>query len=531
MNVRTILLLCVFIGICRSSGSDEYFEHKYVLENSEFPDGFGATIEVDNETAVILGDNTLHIYDINETQLALVQTVDEESPLSGFGLEVHLHQNKLVTSAPMVNNGEVYLYENEESQWIQEDILLPPIENIHNFGTNIAVYEEFMFITGQELYSDIPNFKIFTYQRSGDSIQYTGQLETPEGAEGFGVSFSINGNVAYIGSHWDDNADMDNVGSVYSYLWNGSQWLYQNRIELVNPTAGANFGHSVVAKNNLLFIGAPYYSSQDIDLTGAVFVFEEDNMGVEEIAVLTPFDYDAYDCFGDVIDFRNETLVIGARSNQDAGSGSGSAYLFKNLNSIWSQYKKICPSDLESGDVFGSTTAINDNIVFIGSPLKDNFTGAVYLFNPHENTLHSNFAANIVNGSAPLPVQLTDLSQGNPTGWEWDVNSDGIIDSFEQNPVFTFEIDGLYTVTLTVHNDDGSHTFTKLDYIQIMSDIVFCDVSLNGILDVSDIIIIVSFILGDATPTEDQFTAGDVNFSGTLDVQDIIAIVSQILEL
>ena len=40
--------------------------------------------------------------------------------------------------------------------------------------------------------------------------------------------------------------------------------------------------------------------------------------------------------------------------------------------------------------------------------------------------------------------------------WAWDFESDGTIDSTDQHPEFTYFDNGVYTVTLTVTDDDGS---------------------------------------------------------------------------
>ncbi|UCE36359.1 MAG: PKD domain-containing protein [Thermoplasmata archaeon] len=66
-------------------------------------------------------------------------------------------------------------------------------------------------------------------------------------------------------------------------------------------------------------------------------------------------------------------------------------------------------------------------------------------------------------------VQFTDLStdsDGTVVSWSWDFG--GVGTSSDQNPQFTFMDDGVYTVTLTVTDDDGatdsvSHTVTILD--------------------------------------------------------------------
>jgi PKD repeat protein len=64
-------------------------------------------------------------------------------------------------------------------------------------------------------------------------------------------------------------------------------------------------------------------------------------------------------------------------------------------------------------------------------------------------------------------VQFTDLSIGDMTGWAWDLNGDGNIDSTVQNPAYTFSKDGLYSVTLTITTANCSDIITKYNYISV----------------------------------------------------------------
>jgi len=70
------------------------------------------------------------------------------------------------------------------------------------------------------------------------------------------------------------------------------------------------------------------------------------------------------------------------------------------------------------------------------------------------------------------PIQFTDLSSpdpsiGNITGWIWDFNSDGTVDSLLQNPTNTYTRNGIYSVTLTVTTSECEDTLTRHDYITI----------------------------------------------------------------
>jgi hypothetical protein len=64
------------------------------------------------------------------------------------------------------------------------------------------------------------------------------------------------------------------------------------------------------------------------------------------------------------------------------------------------------------------------------------------------------------------PIQFTDLSSNSPTAWSWSVNpSSGVVfnSSGIQNPLITFPIGGLYTVSAVASNSNGAgSTFTQV---------------------------------------------------------------------
>jgi PKD repeat protein len=71
----------------------------------------------------------------------------------------------------------------------------------------------------------------------------------------------------------------------------------------------------------------------------------------------------------------------------------------------------------------------------------------------------ADFSANPTSGTVPMTVQFTDHSTGTkPLTYSWDFNNDGIIDSTEQNPTYTYNTSGIYTVKLTVTNTAGNST-------------------------------------------------------------------------
>lgn len=87
-----------------------------------------------------------------------------------------------------------------------------------------------------------------------------------------------------------------------------------------------------------------------------------------------------------------------------------------------------------------------------------------------ENDLyHPGFSGDPTSGQAPVSVQFTDHSVfAEPvTYWAWDFNFDGIIDSYDQNPEWTFITPGEYTVYLEVHTASDTSSLILEDYISV----------------------------------------------------------------
>ena len=74
----------------------------------------------------------------------------------------------------------------------------------------------------------------------------------------------------------------------------------------------------------------------------------------------------------------------------------------------------------------------------------------------------SNFITDKTIGGPPLEVHFTDISISDPaypiTSWQWDFDNDGTIDSYDQNPVWTYNEGGEFDVKLITSNGFKSDT-------------------------------------------------------------------------
>jgi PKD repeat protein len=104
----------------------------------------------------------------------------------------------------------------------------------------------------------------------------------------------------------------------------------------------------------------------------------------------------------------------------------------------------------------------------------------------------ADFSASPLSGGVPFTTTFTDLSQA-ASSWSWDFGDGGT--STAQNPTYTYNAIGVYTVTLTATNEFGSDAEVKTNYITVtapqppIADFVASatDINLNNSVDFTDL--------------------------------------------
>jgi PKD repeat protein len=108
---------------------------------------------------------------------------------------------------------------------------------------------------------------------------------------------------------------------------------------------------------------------------------------------------------------------------------------------------------------------VNDG-TYSDSETKTNYISVGQVATP----LTAGFLATPTSGYAPLSVQFTDNSTASNltiTSWTWDFDNDGNIDAATQNPNYTYQMPGNYTVSLTVDDGVDTDVETKTDFISV----------------------------------------------------------------
>jgi streptogramin lyase len=90
----------------------------------------------------------------------------------------------------------------------------------------------------------------------------------------------------------------------------------------------------------------------------------------------------------------------------------------------------------------------------------------IAVLHPGAGPPSAQFSGSPTAGAAPLAVTFTDLSTSAPTSWSWSFGDGGT--SSLPSPTHAYTDPGLYTVSLTVGNEIGVDTETKVDYIHVI---------------------------------------------------------------
>lgn len=217
------------------------------------------------------------------------------------------------------------------------------------------------------------------------TITQNARLTTTDAApdDNLGISVSLSGSNGLVGAHHKDTA-----GSAYLYrgLDTATGTVMQDaKLNASDRATDDNFGTSLSLSGSIGLVGA----SGDSDAgssSGSAYLFRDLDTAtgtVNENAKLTASDADAGDDFGGSVSLSGSIGLIGAASNTDAGTNTGSAYVFRNLDTATgtvTENAKLTASNASEGDNFGSSLSLSGSIGLVGANAANNAAGSAYLF-------------------------------------------------------------------------------------------------------------------------------------------------------
>ena len=391
---------------------------KMTASDAAMSDYFGRSVAVDGDTIVIgaynKDDETGAVYVLRASdgeELAKL-TASDGAAGDKFGWSVAIDGDTIVIGAYLDDDGggssgSVYVFRTSDggATYGQVAKLTAADASVANFfGVSVAIDGNTVVVganaagTGGAVY-------VFRTTDGGATYDQVAKLTASDAASNdrFGNRVAIDGDTIVVGAYNDGNTGVnlsDGSGSVYVFRTTdgGATYGQVAKLTAADAAAGDYFGNSVAIDGDTIVVGAPGCTySWCPAVSGSVYVFRttDDGATYDQVAKLTADDAAASDQFGISVAIDGDTIVIGANWDDDGGSRSGSAYVFRTTDdgATYGQVAKLTASDAATQDFFGSSVAIDGATVVVGARGDSHdggaWAGSAYVFSSDSNYFSS----------------------------------------------------------------------------------------------------------------------------------------------
>nr|WP_320194298.1 RHS repeat-associated core domain-containing protein [uncultured Desulfobacter sp.] len=303
------------------------------------------------------------------------------------------------------------------------------------------------------------------------------------------------GQLVLVNSQVLDNISYSKCSSWGCSVTNRGGGVYSNgNLELTNSILRGNLSWAIDnasggSEHNYSYGGGIYHNAGSLIATNCIISHNRGNPGGTN-----PYPYGGgIYVYSGTADITNCTIAYNERYGIYRNSGTVSAVnsiVYFNVVGQVAGTVDVTYSDVQDGfdgegNIDGDPLFIDENNfhLLIGSPCFDTGTsegapqqdiegnqrpqGYGYDMGAYEDILEADFSASITKGFAPLTVQFTNLSLGNSSEWQWDFDNDGVVDSTEKDPEWTYSDFGSYSVSLSIINGETSVSEIKENYITV----------------------------------------------------------------
>jgi hypothetical protein len=293
--------------------------------------------------------------------------------------------------------GAAYMYERGLSGWTQQAKLVG-VGQVQHFGNSVAVAGEYALAgapTGGTYGLDHPGSASLFHRDPSGGWTRTVDLTPSDGLDEdwFGYSVAFSEDYALVG------APLHAGGAVYVFERGQSGWAETAKIS----AEGGYFGWSVSLSGNRAVVGAPLYD----DYTGAAYVFERGATGWTQVAKLTASDSAEDRQFGYSLSISDDKVIVSiGRNDSRGGNRSGTAYIFEQGGSGWTEVAKLSASDGHINDEFGQCVSICGDRALVGA-------------SHHNGTAPSAGAAYVFQRGDEEWSEVAKLTASDAAGYDW----------------------------------------------------------------------------------------------------------------
>ena len=248
------------------------------------------------------------------------------------------------------------------------------------FGTSVAVSGDTVVVGASK---NASSGSAYVFTRSGSTWTEQQKLRASDASGGdfFGLSVDIFEDTIVVGAGEDDDGGFGS-GSAYVFTRSGTTWTEQQKLNASDAEGNDQFGDSVAIFEDTIVVGA-LLSEDAGTASGSAYVFTRSGTTWTEQQKLIASDTDEFQFFGGSVGIFRDTIVVGAQGTEDAGSNTGSAYVFTRSGSTWTEQQKLIASDAGEFKYFGASVGISGDTIVSGS-YRDtpagSFSGSALVF-------------------------------------------------------------------------------------------------------------------------------------------------------
>jgi PKD repeat protein len=289
---------------------------------------------------------------------------------SEFGSSVSIDGDRAVVGAngPYGGQGPVHVYERVDGTWSDKGELDPTDVKEQFFGSAASICGDWVLVSAR--YDD--GGSVWAYRRDTGGVwrfaqQFAGS-DTVEG-DSFGVNAMSDSRVI-VGAPGDDDKG-DGSGSAYIFELEGQTWVQKAKLVPSDGAAENAFGSSVSLSGDYAIVGACYRGTE------SAYIFECVDGVWTQKAKLQPAGLEPYDGFGYSVAICGNLAAVGANGDDDKGSSAGAAYVFERVSGVWTQKAKLTGSDTDVSDRLGYSVALSGETLVVGATAAIGATGEI----------------------------------------------------------------------------------------------------------------------------------------------------------
>ncbi len=275
-------------------------------------------------------------------------------------------------------SGSAYVFQRSGTTWTQQAKLLASDGAASDeFGKSVDISDDTVVVGAAG------NESAYVFQRSGTAWTQQAQLLASDGgsSDTFGRSVAISGDTVVVGANLDSNPNGSSAGAAYIFQRSGTTWTQQAKLLASDGASDQRFGNSVAISAETAIVGASKDDEAGFS-SGSAYVFQRSGTAWTEQAKLLASDASRNDSFGFSVAISGETAMVGAIGAADAGTRSGAAYVFQRSGTAWSEQTRLLASDGAAWDDFGWSVAISGRTTVTGADGDDDAgfgSGAAYI--------------------------------------------------------------------------------------------------------------------------------------------------------